>query len=277
MLMVNQWDRATVTVAGGTPVPTLPITNSQVYGRSLTSAITPDENGQSVIEFSLPEFVLMDGLVMYRHWLSNAANWRLELFDDEHCGGNKVFDSGTQEAVLTKTLGDLDWLADPLVATIFETWPFKFSQLWLDTPTFAFSGRITLTDTQARDGIHEFDRVYLGRSVQPGVNFNWGAEHAWQSNEQQRKSAAGSVFGTAKPKLRQFSFEMAHLVEEERPLLSNGIKHVGQTKDWFVSLYPQHGGQKEIDYAMACKFAGLPSVSGPAYNTFTARFTLQEA
>ncbi|MDZ7870792.1 MAG: hypothetical protein U5L02_16600 [Rheinheimera sp.] len=277
MLMKNLWDDAAVSVTTGALVPTLPLTSSQVYGRSLTAGITPDGTGKSAVQFNLDGFFLVDGLVIYRHWLSSGALWRLELFDGINCAGNKVYDSGEIEAVQTKNLGELMWLADPLVATIFETWPFKFSQLWLAEPLYAHSGRITLIDTLSRDGIHEFDRVYLGHSIQPGVNFNWGAEHAWQSNEQPKRSAGGSVFAAEKQRLRQFSFELAYLVEEERPHVSEGIKHVGLSRDWFISLYPGNGGQKEIEYAMACKFQSLPPLAGSAFNNYQTRISVQEA
>lgn len=277
MLMVNQWDRAAVSVTTGTPVTNLPLTNSQRYGRSLTAGITPDATGKSVIEFSMPEFNLISGLVLYRHWLSNSATWRVELFEGENCTGNKLHDTGTQEAVPTKNLGELLWLADPLVATIFEGWPFKYSQLWLDEPVFAWSGRITLVDSGSRDGIHEFDRVYLGQTVQPLVNFNYGHQHQWQSNQQLKRSVAGSLYAPQKERLRTLQFELAHLDEEERPHLSAGIQHVGMATDWFVSMFPGNGGQKEIEYAMSCKFEQLPPLIGAAYNNYRGTFVLQES
>ncbi len=277
MLMKNLWDDAAVSITAGTPISTLPLASSQVYGRSLTAGITPDGTGKSALQFNLNGFYLIDGLVIYRHWLSNGAMWRLELFDDLNCSGNRVYDSGEIEAVPTKNLGELAWLADPLVATIFETWPFKFSQLWLPEPLFAMSGRITLIDSLSRDGIHEFDRIYLGHSIQPGINFNWGSEHAWQSSESPKRSAGGSRFAAEKQRMRQMSFEFSRLNEEERPHLSEGIKHVGLSRDWFVSLYPGNGGQKEIEYAMGAFFISLPPLAGTALNNDQTRFDVEEA
>lgn len=277
MLLKNLWDEASLSVTLGTPVVSLPISYSQTYGRSLTAGITPDGSGRSAIEFNLNAFHVIDGLVIYRHWLSTGASWRLELFEDVNCSGFQVFDSGEIEAVPTKTLGELMWLSDPLVASIFESWPYKFSQIWLPMPVSAQSGRITLVDVQSRDGIHEFDRIYLGQSLSPAVNFSWGAEHAWQSNEQLRRSVAGSLFGTEKQRLRQMTFELGALVEEERPHLSEGIRHVGLVRDWFISLHPDRGGQHEIDYAMACKFTSLPALIGTAFNNYQSRITVQEA
>jgi hypothetical protein len=276
MLMTNRWDDAVLSVSAGTPIPTLPVTHSQVYGRSKTAGITPDEEGASSVSFNLPELTLLNGLVLYRHWLSNGAKWRLELFESTECTGLKLFDSGFLDAIQTKTLGELNWLVDPLVSSAFDIWPFRFSQLWFNE-TFALSGRITLQDTNSKDGIHEFDRVYLGKAFQPSVNFNWGSEFAWQTTTQQKLTAAGSVFAVDKPKTRQLAFSLDFVPDIERPHLSAAIQHVGLNRDWFLSLYPEDGGTKEIEHAMAAKFTAIPSLSNTFFNNYTAKFVVREA
>jgi hypothetical protein len=276
MLMTNRWDGAQLSVSAGTPIPTLPVTHSQVYGRSKTSGITPDEEGVSVISFNLPELTLLNGLVLYRHWLSNGAKWRLELFEGTECTGTKLYDSGLLDAIQTKTLGELNWLVDPLVSSAFDEWPFKFSQLWFGE-TFALSGRITLQDVDARDGIHEFDRVYLGIAFEPSVNFSYASEFAWQTATQQKLTAAGSVFAVDKPKTRQLAFSLDYVPDIERPHLSAAIQHVGLNRDWFISLYPEDGGTKEIEHAMAAKFTAIPPLSNTFFNNYTAKFVVREA
>jgi len=275
MMMVNRWDDAELSVVTGAAVPALPLTYSQTYGRSKTSAITPD-NGVSAVMFNLDALTLVNGLVLYRHWLSNSATWRVELFEGPNCSGGLLFDSGFIDAIPTKTLGELDWLVDPLVSSAFDTWPFKFSQLWF-SETFALSGRITLQDANSRDGVHEFDRVYLGQAFRPSVNFSWGTEFAWQTTASQKQSAAGSVFATAKPKTRQLAFSMDYVPESERPHLSAAIQHAGLSRDWFISLYPEAGGIKEIEHAMAAKFTSLPPLTNTFYNNYTAKFVVREA
>jgi hypothetical protein len=276
MLMTNRWDDAELSVSAGTPIPTLPIVNSQVYGRSKTSGITPDDEGVSVMTFNLAQLTLLNGLVLYRHWLSNGAKWQLELFEGLACTGAKLFDSGLLDAVQTKTLGELNWLVDPLVSSAFDQWPFKFSQLWFNE-TFALSGRITLIDPDARDGIHEFDRVYLGVAFEPSVNFSYQSEFAWQTTTQQKLTAAGSVFAVDKPKSRQLAFSLDYVPDLERPHLSAAIQHVGLSLDWFISLYPLDGGTKEIEHAMAAKFTAIPPLSNTFFNNYTAKFVVREA
>ena len=276
MLVKNLWDEATLTVVTGESVPSLPLTNSQTYGRSKTAAITPDENGVSVLCFDCAELTIASGLVLYRHWLSNIAQWRLELFDSPGQAGNCVFDSDLAECTPTKTLGELDWLVDPLVSSVFDNWPHKYSQLWF-TPVFFQSGRITLLDTEAREGIHEFDRIYLGQVFTPTFNFSYGHSLQWQSTEKQRKTSAGSVFATKRPQARQLSFNLDYITETERPHLSAAIRSVGLSQDFFISMFPEQGGLKEIEYAMACKFTANPALTGNFYNNYTAPFAVQEA
>ncbi|WP_041523592.1 hypothetical protein [Gilvimarinus agarilyticus] len=276
MLIDNLWDTATLSVAAGTEVSSLPVANSQIYGRSKTAAITPDGAGNSQFTFELGSLQLIDGLVLYRHWLSDLATWRVELFDGTELTGTRVYDSDTVPAVATKTLGELNWLVDTLVVSVFGNWPFKFSQCWMP-PTFARSGRITISDTDARDGLHEFDRVFLGRSFQPTFNFSYGHQHQWLSAEAQRVTAAQSVFSTARPRHRRVAFSLDYLSEQERPHMSEAIRSVGITKDFFISMFPETGGRNEIEYAMSAKFVGNPALSGNFFNNFTAPIEVREA
>ena len=275
MLINNLWDTAAINVTTGTEIPTLPITHSQQYGRSKTAAITPTNN-QSVIHFNLESLSLVSGLVIYRHWFSVSAKWRLELFDGENQSGNQVYDSQQQEMTKTKTLGELDWLTDNLVASALDEWPYKFSQLWF-MPVFAFSGRLTLTDANPRDGLHEFDRVYLGNVIQPSINFDYGHSHNWITQSTQKTTAGGSIYAVEKPATRQFQFNLSHINESERPHFSESIRKVGLNRDWFISMFPELGGQKEMEYAMACKFTSLPALAGNYHNNFTTTFNVKEA
>jgi hypothetical protein len=275
MLVKNLWDIAALTLEQGGAVGTLPLSNSQRYGKSLTAAITPAA-GNSAVVFTLPEMSLASGLVIYRHWLSNAGKWRVELFDGPNATGTKVYDSALLDAVATKSLGELDWLVDPLIASPFDAWPFKFSQHWF-APQFFRSGRLTISDADGRDGLHEFDRIYLGQVFEPTVNFSWGVGHQWQSTERQYVTAAGSVFANERIKTREIKFTLDHLSELERPHLSAAIRTVGLSKDWFISLYPEAATVKEIEYAMSCKFTSLPGLTNTHFNNYAAPFAVREA
>jgi hypothetical protein len=276
MIINNLWDTATLNVAVGTEIGSLPITHSQQYGRSKTSVIVPNISDTSAIEFDLPGLTLASGLVIYRHFLSSVAKWRLELFEEAGQTGTKVFDSTLIDCVQTKTLGDLDWLVDPLVASTFDDWPYKFSQLWFDGVFFQ-SGRLTIVDAEAANGVHEFDRIYLGTVLQPGVNFDYGHQHAWDSTENSQRAVSGSSFGAQRPTFRKLAFNLAWIDELERPHFSEANRKVGKNRDWFISMFPEQGGQKELEYAMACKYTTIPAITGNFYNNYSIPISVEEA
>lgn len=276
MLIDNLWDVAIPSIETGGAVASLPLSNSQTYGRSKTSAITPDGAGNSVIEFDCPFLSLASGIVLYRHWLSDVAQWRVELFDELGQTGNMVYDSTLTDCTLTKTLGDLDWLVDPLVSSVFDGWPHKFSQLWFPGVFFQ-SGRITIIDEDARDGLHEFDRIYLGQAFSPTYNFSYGHSHQWLSTAEQRKTAAGSTFSAARQRYRQIEFSLDFLNAQERPVLSEAFRQVGLSKDFFISMFPEQGGKEEIEYAMSCKFLDNPAITGQFFNNYSTPIKVQEA
>lgn len=275
VLINNLWDSATLTVAVGTEIPTLPISHTQQYGRSKTAVIVPNLAGVSVINFNLQGLSLASGLVPYRHFLSNVSTWQLELFDEQDQTGNMVYDSGLIECVQTKTLGELDWLVDPLVASTLDNWPYKFSQHWFDGVFFQ-SGRITIVDPESTR--HEFDRIYLGTVIQPKVNFSYDHSHKWVSKEKHVETVGGSAFAAQKEKRRKLTFDLMWIDELERPAFSEANREVGISKDWFISLFPEEGGQKEIEYAMACKYLdSAPAITATDYNMYSIPITVREA
>jgi hypothetical protein len=276
MLINNLWDTATVTVSVGSVIPTLPIANTQRKGRAYTAAIVPNISNTTVIDFTLPNFALASGLVLNRHWLSNASEVRFELFNEDDQTGEQVIDTGFVQAVQLKTLAEMNWFVDPLVASPFDTWPHKFTNIWFER-TFFKSGRITIVDANARDGLHEIDRIFLGDVFQPKVNFSYGNDFSYQSTETQKQAVSGSFFGTQREKYREQEFTLAWVSESERPRLADALRDAGTSLDWFVSLYPEAGGQKEIEYAMACTFKVPPTVNHDFYNNYRTSFSVVEA
>lgn len=275
MLINNLWDTSTLSLATGTQIPTLPLLYSQEYGLSKNAAIQSDQ-GVSVIEFDLASLYYLNGIVMYRHALTNAATWQLELFDGTGQTGNLVYDSGALEHVPTKTLGEWDFLVDTLVASDLDQWPHRFSQLWFDE-VFVRSGRLTLTDTEAPDGLHEFNRIYLGRAIQPTCNMSYGHNHQWTSPEKLVELAGGGAYANKKAAYRKFDFSLDHITEAEWPIFTEANQAVGLNRDWFISLYPEKGGLMELQYAMACRYLSQPVTSKPFYNNYSIPISVRES
>jgi hypothetical protein len=276
MLINNLWDTATLNVPVGTEISTLPITHTQVNENSKTAVIAPNVTHTSAVTFTMPNFVLASGLVIYRHWLSNAARWRLELYDGDDQTGNLVYDSGLIDCVETKRFDEIQWFIDPMIASPFDAWPFRFSNLWFEQVFFK-SGRLSIVDPTARNGVHEFDRIYLGSVIEPSVNFRYGHSHQWFSGEQKERTVSGSNRGNKRQSKRKFNFDLAYTNERERPLFSEAVRKMGINTDWFISMFPESGGQKEIEYAMSCTFVTQPPVTGDFYNNYLIPISVEEA
>lgn len=275
MLINNIWDSATAAVTLGTEIASLPITHTQKKGRSNTAVIVPSITDTSVVEFDMPNFSFASAFVMYRHWLSNSAKVRLELYNESNQSGDLVYDSGLIDAVETKTFAEMNWFVDPLVASPFDNWPYRFTNLWFNRVFFK-SGRLSIVDENARGNVHEIDRIFMGDVIKPDVNFAYGHEFAWRSDEEQKRSVGGSVFTTEREKWREFSFDLNWITEAERPLFSEAIRQVSTSKDWFISMYPESGGQKEMEYAMSCSFLSIPALNHNFHNNYNAKYSVRE-
>lgn len=273
MLINNLWDTATAQVTTGAALPTLGLANSQEYGRSKNAAIVP-VNGVSVITFDLQTYSYISGLVMYRHWLTNGALWRLELFAEGGQSGAVVYDSGTIETVPTKNFEDWRFLEDPLIASLFDEWPFRFSHIWF-YEVFALSGRLTIVDADV--ALHEFNRIYLGSVLTPQYNMDYGHTHQLTNKETAVETIGGNSYVTPKSSSRQFSFNLSWISNDEWPAFAAAVQHVSTSRDWFISLYPDDGTVRELQYAMACRFTQLPPTSYTHYNNQSMPVGVKEA
>jgi hypothetical protein len=142
---------------------------------------------------------------------------------------------------------------------------------------FFKSGRLSIVDASARNGVHEFDRIYLGSVIAPAVNFDYGHVHQWFSGAQKERTVGGSNRGNKRQSKRKFKFDLSWISERERPLFSEAVRKTDITDDWFISMFPEAGGQKEIEYAMSCTFTSQPSITGNFYNNYLIPVEVEEA
>lgn len=273
MVMINEFDAATVSQSAGVTVPTLPATNMQVYNNSRIWRSLSVEN--SVLQGNFLDLKLLSAFVLWRHNLTNAATIRIQLYSEPNQGGAVVFDSTEIPAVQQITFGDWDWRIQPVVASAFDDWEVRYSQLWFNA-VFARSYRITLKDPLNSLGHMDCARIYMGRHFEPSVNFSYGRQWQFGSNEQQFRTDDGSLFSRNSPKWRTSQFSLDHIDESDRAGLISAIRTVGITRDFFVSLFPGQGGQKEIENAYACKFRSYPAITNSDFNNYKAPLTVEE-
>lgn len=273
MLVINEADTATMTVATGDEVPTLPVGNLGVYNNSrIFRSLSVDE---TVIVGTLSNIKLLSAVVLWRHNLTNAATFRLELFGGPDATGELLYDSDDIFAAEQKLWTEWDWRIEPLIAGVFDDWAIRYAQHWF-APVICLSFRLTIKDPLNAAGHLDITRLYIGRHFEPTVNFSYGNQLQFGSNESQFRTDDGSLFTQSAPKHRIMKFILDWLTDTDRPALLSAVRHVGRSKDFYVSLYPEQGGQKEVESSFACKLAAYPDLTSSFYDNHKAPIVLEE-
>ena len=272
MLVINDFDKATVALTTGAVVATLPATNLQLYNNS---RIFRSTSLSIVLAGNFEDIRLISALVLWRHNITAAGTVRLQLYANANQTGAVVYDSGAIGALPQTAFGDWDWRIQPVVSSAFDSWATKYTQLWFDG-VFARSYKITIADAVNPDNRIDITRIYMGRHFSPAVNFNYGNPWSFDSKEEPLRTDDGGLFGNATALWRKETFNLDHLNSADRASLIDGIRHVGRSKDWFISLYPEAGGQKEIEHSFACKFTQLPPVTATHFNNWSAPLAVEE-
>ncbi|OUR62063.1 hypothetical protein A9Q74_06335 [Colwellia sp. 39_35_sub15_T18] len=272
MLMVNDADTAALSLATGSEVATLPLTNVQLPSNSRTFRSLDIAQVQIVMTWQNP--VLLSGVALNRINVSDGATWRVEVFSDVAMT-TLIHDSLVLQAVQQKNLGELEFLIDPLVSAVVSM-KITACDYWFESG-IAQAVRITIIDVNNANGFIDIGRIFAGRALQPKINFSYGHKSGWISQTEKRRTAGGSVHAKKKARPRKLSFSLKYLDELDRPHFYNAIQRVGDDTTWYISMFPGVGGQKERQYAMSCMFEILPEIDGAFYNNFKADFTIREA
>jgi len=273
MIIVNDADKANLSLSVGSEVASLPLTNVQ---NNLNSRVfrTADV-AQVQIAMTFDEPTILSGLVLWRHNLSDAATWQIELFSDVAMTQPITDgDSGELQAVEQKTLGEHDWLLDTLVSAVVNT-KLRASNHWFSSEAVQ-AVRITVKDPLNDYGFIDIGRIYSGIVLQPLVNFSYGHSLGWASQSQKKTTAGGSTFSKKRARPRKLSFSLDWISELERPHFFNAINRTGDDTDMYLSMYPEYGGQKEMQYAMACMFTTLPDFNNIHHDTYSTQYNVQE-
>lgn len=272
MIIVNEADDATISQSIGTAFSTLPLTHVQLYSNSRVFR-SPDINQ---VQFSLTWTVpkILSGFALWRHNMSSSSTWRIEVFADQAMT-QLMYDSNTLQAVEQKAIGELDWLIDPLVSAAVES-RYQSSDHWFDDIA-AQAVRVTINDPDNEKGFIDITRIYVGRAIQPAINFSYGHSFGWLSQAQAKRTAGGTRFNKKEARPRKVGFSLDYISEQDRPHFVNAINKTGDDTDWYISMFPALGGQKERHYAFACMFTTLPTFTGSNNNTFSSGYEIEEA
>ena len=188
--------------------------------------------------------------VLWRHNLSAAATWRLELFSAVGQGGATVHDSGAVPAMTAAPLEPLLWGYDPLGGAALGEWqqPARHSALYFDAVN-ARSFRLTLADPANPDGYLQASRLLIGAYWEPSIGADYGAELQFIDDSTQARSAAGTLrTPVGRAPVRQLSVEFSALTLADSAALARIVGRCGRRAEVWVSLYP---GWAALDPAYA--------------------------
>lgn len=262
ILYKNLWDAASLTVASGSPVASLPIENTQIYNNSRVFRASNTNNLD--VRFDFPEADYFRGFALWRHNLTGSATIRLRLYANPGLSGGLVYDSGIITADVLKALGDLVWGKDPLGASALSGWDLNAFPLWFDDDVLASSGRLEIVDTANPEGFIEIGRIYCGDVFEPFYNFDLGSEFSWSTDLSQIPTAGGTVHTLEAATYRTISFNLSHLTPGDRTSFVDMSRIVSIHKDFFISLKPDADGALRRDLSFAAKFTQTPTLRSQA-------------
>lgn len=268
----NDGDDATLT-ASPSMVATLPQTNLQDISRAKVARTT--SLASQDIKGAWTSARVISAAAIMRHNLTSSGTWRLRLYSDA-AWSTLVYDSGAVVACPPKLLGELVWGVDPLGASIFTGWALAFSSMFF-TAVGAQSFTITLSDAANPAGYMEVSRLFIGGTLEPVINFEWGHDIEWRETTQQERTEGGTLRSDDREPFRRIAFTLAALNEGERAKYLEFTRKAGLRKDFFVSMFPGVGGAKERDYAMAAKLTQASPLKGDFVGNYVAEYVMEEA
>jgi hypothetical protein len=268
----NAIDTATLS-ASPALVTTLPEENLQNISRSKV-ARTTGLSTQTILG-NLSVAKLVSSLVLWRHNFTSNATIQLELYPLANQAGTKVYDSGEISPYDAKTLGDLLWGIDPLEASVFDSWGVYWSEIWFDAVAAA-SFKLTIKDSANPDGYMQVSRAYLGAYIGASFNPSYGMQLGWDEKVKQERTAGGTLYSDPAAAYRQLQFTLEMLSEVDRPKFLEFTRVVGMTKDFFISIYPELGGEIERDHSMLAKMIQYAPQTHTFYAHYSQSFQMQE-
>lgn len=272
LIAVNDVDSATLSVSPAVEA-TLPVTNLQLAERAKVMRTTSAAAQQIKGTWSATKVI--SGCALVRHNLTSDATWRLQLYSDA-AWTTQVYDSGALVANPPKALGDLIWGVEALGVTVFYGWGQAFSDLYFDAVT-AQSFTLTLTDTGNSDGYLEASRLFLGYTLEPEFNCDWGIKLAWRENSKLTRTDGGSLRVDPKQPYRTLEFNLGWLGSGDRARWLDVFRAAGRRSDVWISVFPNQGGMLERDYAMQARLVSPGESTHNRYNNWTQPIQLEEA
>ena len=171
----------------------------------------------------------------------------------------QIYDSGTVATYSAETLGSLDFGIDPLGSGVFDGFlGQKFSTVYFNR-VLALSGIVTINDAGNSAGYVEASRLFGGEYTEFTYNPT-GINLSWAEMTEQSRAEGGSLRSDGSIAFRELDINLEWVDKNQRAQLMDMFRYAGLRKDYFISVFPTAGAEKERDYTMLAKLTKMPKL-----------------
>lgn len=271
IIAVNDADEAVLTTTA-TTYTSLPVTNVQLLGRSRVMRTT------STLDFSIlgtfPYTRFLSGVSLARHNFTIGATFRLICYSGDDQTGDILYDSGIISAVTALGWGVFEWGLQPWGSVIGNEYS-SISTHWFD-PVVTKSFEIQISNSDNPAGFIELGRLFLGYSVIPKYNISLNSTFEVVEDTKQVRTDGGTLRSEIGLPYRSISVDLPLVTDTDRQKLTTAFSKVGLRRDVLVSVFPNTGDGKELDYTMVGKFVKVPKYTEVAPNYFKTTLDFEE-
>lgn len=269
----NQADKATL--AGGSWVSTLPLTNLQDRRISKKARSSNATLAATKFTFALDKSRVTGLVAIVGHNLSATATWRVTA-NTSNSFTTPAYDSGWDDVwsdVSDVTFGTLEWESDS-----FWTWKISdeesayYPGLALNIPTTAVSyqyWQIEFNDTTNSAGYIQIGRLFIGSTWQVTNNASYGWSLAYEDGTLIEEGIGGAEYYDTRPRYRVMRIGLDYLTKAEATSTALGASRVLGTTGEVLLIWDKD----DSDNIMRRSFLGRLRTLNPIENPDPVRYT----
>jgi len=273
---------ASATLAGGSWLPTLPLTHVQDRRTAVVAKSASLNAADTRFTITLPKRRRLHVLAISAHNLSPTATLRARVYRDAE-QTDLIYDSGVQSVwPVLYTLNDVIWGDD-------NFWNRRLSEddrasytplttLFFDERQIGTAVDVEISDPSNPDSAVEIGRVMLADAWQPDYNISYGVQHGYNTGTtltEARDSNRTEYADVVTPK-RTVSFDLAFLDEEEAFLRLHRLQRTQDISGEILYLYSVTPTPANFARAMICRQTDLNPITHPYFANFENGMNLLE-
>lgn len=221
-----------------------------------------------IISGSLNEYREINSLAIVRHNITPDGLVRLKLYD----GSNLIYDSTIQvdvpNTLESRLFGTLELGTSPFYYASCNNFYFAFDMK-------AYNRfEIILDDSRRKDNILLLSRIFMGKSISFGVDYNFNLTYVDSSPQIRTKS--GSLISGKEAIYRKLTLTFPYLKRELRNELNQLLINNGKRKEVFLKLFDTDNTDLRRDYSALFKITNDVGVSYPYFEEWSSQLEFSE-